>query len=309
MRNVSRSFNETTPTYIRPMLKEPKPFPQQVELLKSRGMIIEDDHEIELYLNARNYYRLNVYFHYYLTNENKFKENTCFSMIINHENNDSWLRKFLRNHLEPIELKARTQIAYWMAHLLKPDAFYHSSSFYEDKSESADDKFCAVSQIIESIKEKYSRDDRAIQHHMAKYEGVFPTWVVVEYLSFGDLSKIYSWVQGKVQIKVAENFNTKAMFLKSWFHCLSVLRNVCAHYGYLYKRRMPNLPKIPEKLNSEIDRHSLFANVFCLYRLSSLDCKESIISSLWKRETQNESFHLSDYGFPHNWETVLRRQL
>ena len=111
-----------------------KSFAEQVEILKSRNMIIEDEKAAEEYLSKCNYYRLNVYFHIFLSKDKTrkswtYNKKVSFEDIKAIEETDSYLRHLIFNYIEKIELKLRTLISYYSSKsfsLLKLELLFYN---------------------------------------------------------------------------------------------------------------------------------------------------------------------------------------
>src|SRR3990172_7157505 len=117
-----------------PIVNELKPaltVDQQICLLQSKGLTITNIDEASKFLTENNYYRLNAYFHKLMDERDHFIPNTNFSNIITIYNHDSYLRHKIFVMLEPIEVKLKTQIAYFLGCKYGSDAFY-KKEIYKD---------------------------------------------------------------------------------------------------------------------------------------------------------------------------------
>ena len=61
-----------------------------------------------------------------------------------------------------------------------------------------------------------------------------PLWVMVELMSFSNISKLYSSMYISEKETIAQAVGIKYKTLENHLHCLSVLRNKCAHAARLY---------------------------------------------------------------------------
>ena len=76
-----------------------------------------------------------------------------------------------------------------------------------------------------------------ITHYITKY-GFVPLWVLVNDLTFGQLSKFYSLMKQPEKIKVSMYWNNlKYSELESYMKTLSFFRNLCAHDDRIYNAR------------------------------------------------------------------------
>jgi abortive infection bacteriophage resistance protein len=282
------------------LLKPALSIQDQLTLLRSRGMSIDNEPAAADFLSCNHYYRLNIYFHKLMDSSNHFRSGTLFSQVIAIYNNDSWLRNKILTLLEPIEIKTRTQISYYLGMTYGPNVFYQKG-VYKDQ---------AIWQVIQDnfSKEIFrNQSDPIIKHHMMNYGGMFPIWVVVEFLSFNTLSKFYSSFQERDKKIIAKNTcGLNEHMWGQWLHVLSVFRNVCAHYGYLYRREYPLRPIIAKSFGwSPTKNDRLFAIFMIMRRLSDATVWQKFIQTISEKENTTPSLHLKDYGFPPNWQTYL----
>jgi len=284
------------------MLKPALTIDEQIKLLQSRGMIIVDDSQARIFLLQNNYYRLNVYFHKFMDEPNHYPDGTMFEAITNVYENDQWFRNKLLFLLESIEIHVKTSIAYYLGLNYGSDCFY-LENIYENKS-----YFHEVQRAFTSeINRESNKKNPVIIHHLEKYDGQFPIWVVVEFLTFSRISKYFSSLSRGDRTQIAKNeFNVDEYFFSNWLHSLSVLRNICAHFGHLYQRGLLVAPKIYRELN--IDPQAI-QTVFglCVVMKYLVDSQKWLpfITAISDRSTQNLSFKLIDYGFPTNWQNYL----
>ena len=68
-----------------------------------------------------------------------------------------------------------------------------------------------------------------------------PLWVLMNAMTFGQLSKMYSFLSSRIQSKISRNFNhVNERELEQYLNVLVLYRNVCAHnerlYDYKYRK-------------------------------------------------------------------------
>lgn len=272
----------------------------QIALLRKRGMIIDNDARAEEFLASNQYYRLNIYFHKLMDSHDHFTYGTNINQLMDIYANDRWLRNRILTLLEPIEIRMRAQIAYYLGINYGSDAFYQSKL---SKNE------MYYQHIIESFLKEVTRNsgDPVVIHHNLIYGSRYPIWVAVEYLSFNTLSKFYSNLREIDKRQIASrSFQINDYILGNWMHVLSVLRNICAHYGYLYEREYTLRPRLLKAFRwNPANNNHLFALCLVLRRLSENSTWNDFIHSLIERKKTNTHFQLQNYGFPENWEFYL----
>jgi abortive infection bacteriophage resistance protein len=229
-----------------------------------------------------------------------FRTGTDFSQVMAIYANDSWLRNKILTVLEPIEVKMRAQISYYLGMTYGPDVFYQRG-IYKDSA------------IWQSISDNFANEvsrnqsDPVIKHHRTNYGGLFPIWVVIEYLSFNTLSKFYRNLQERDKKAIANgSYHINDYMLGQWLHVLSIMRNICAHYGYLYHREYPVRPIIAKSFKWDATKDNrLFAVFLVMRRLSETSTWQQFTQSIETRVKSSSSLSLWDYGFSDKWRDYL----
>lgn len=283
-----------------PVLKSPATFEEQVQILKQRGLIVEDEDFAIRILRRINYYRLSAY-GLSLKNDDQYHRDVTFSHVYNLYEFDHRFRYLIMGMIEQVEVAFRTHISYHIAHTygslgyLDPAHFenvdYHSSF------------------VAELVKEAKRTQEIFIKHHFEKYNGHIPIWVVVEILSFGTLSKLFSNMKTDDRNHIAKTYyRVPAIYLESWLKCLSYVRNICAHYGRLYNRPLTSKPRLDHRSKKlDIQQNRIFAHLYILKQLIYDQDKwkdfttrlEALISSY------KDVVELDRIGFPEDWEAIL----
>lgn len=267
-------------------------------------MIIDDLSMADTYLKNNHYYHLNIYFHKFMKPDcDIFIPGTNFTDIINANTNDSWLRRELSQLIEPLEIKLRSCLSYFLAIQYGSEVFYdrtvfNTKNYYERL-------FKSINYDLQKRK-----NDPVVIHHNNKYAGKFPIWVIVEFFSFNQTSKLFSSLTTTDQKNISSSYfnGLNEDFLENWFHALSVLRNICAHFGYLFKRKHNPKPRLMPDFFWEKDKNDeLYSYVLILNRLSEHSIREKFINNLSQRILENPSFSLENYGFPFNWKENLTK--
>jgi abortive infection bacteriophage resistance protein len=116
--------------------------------------------------------------------------------------------------------------------------------------------------------------------------------VVIEFLSFNTLSKYYGNLQERDKKAIACNsFRINDYMLGQWSHVLSVLRNTCAHYGYLYRREYPLRPIMAKSIGWDSSKNNrLFAIFLVMRRLSERTICHEIIQILDEKNRHHSLF-------------------
>lgn len=166
-------------------VKPHKTISEQIDLIKKRGCIIDDEERVKNILMNVNYYRLSSYFLPYKNSDDTYKIGTRFDQVYRNYLFDRKLRNMLSLLIENIEVMVKTRIAYYHSEKYGPLGYLDENN-YNSKF-----KIDLLNEKLNKILEKMKKNP-VIIHHKRKYEGKYPLWVIIEFLSFSDVSKMYS---------------------------------------------------------------------------------------------------------------------
>lgn len=231
--------------------KTPLSFQDQLSLLKSRGLLIEDEAKAISYLQEISYYRLSAYFLPYQTSKDAFVKNVTFNQIIKTYSFDRELRLLVFDCIERIEVAIRTQMIYQMS-LHHKDSHWqdnqdHFITPYYNKIGNLVNPFADFQAIISKAKTART-PETFIKHYTNTYSKPAnpPSWMCFELLTIGELSHIYRGLKNNADKKrIADFFEIHPTVFTSWLHTLTYVRNICAHHSRLWNR---DLAIEPEKL-------------------------------------------------------------
>ena len=220
----------------------------QIELLKSRGLIIDNEELFSDFLKHNQYYRLEGYWYaFYDSNipEHRFKKNTKLSNVLKLYEFDSLLRSKVFKEIEVIEISLRSIIAYNVAENI--GVFPYEKLNYKNDADK-DEALNRFKKLFNGSKEDF------INAYKNKYnEDIPPIWMLVEIMTFGDLINFYEKFltksQGKTISKVY-GINSVDLFV-SWMKRLNIIRNICAHHGRLWNKNITTKIMLPNKNNNK----------------------------------------------------------
>ena len=282
-------------------VKSPATVEDQIEKLKSRGCIIEDMDHAVCALSNINYYRLAHYFAIFLETKTRYREGTSFEVVMHIYDFDRLMRSLLLLALEEVEITMRANISNY--HALKYGAlgYLNESSFDDRHNHKAFLK--KIDRMIEN-----NTGEQLVTHHIKKYGGAFPLWVIMELFSFGALNTFYSDMKVEDKRAIAEAaFDLPYRCVENWLNCLSELRNQCAHYNRLYANELSSVPKQPPDMDRTMS-NTLFDYIIVLKKLyprsdvwnTAFAAKLTLLIAEY-----SEVIDLSYIGFPENWEDIL----
>ena len=285
------------------MLKQPTTYEQQIAKLREHGCNISDDGFCKEVLSKISYYRLSAYFLTFNMKDGKYKPGTDFDDVYRLYEFDRKLRRLLFSIIEELEVYLRAQMSYYHTHKYGADGYLDSANFNSRHNHSS---FSAhINDLVASNKKI-----AFVKHHINRYDGQFPLWVIAELFTFGMLSYFYADMITADQKKLARDvFKSSVPNVKSWLYCCTVLRNVCAHNNRLYYTVFsavpPNLPHVDRD-----NENKLFGTVMALRQLYPDTNKWNnefmpAVSALF--EEYRSAITLDHIGFPDSWETIMKR--
>jgi len=284
-------------------MKNPTTFEEQLQLMKSRGLIIDNEDRCTDFLRSINYYRLTAYLLPFRQSDDTYLPGTAFEKVQQIYDFDRRLRSLLFSVIEEIELFLRIQLAYYSAHT-------HGAIGYLDEAHyNTRHNHDKLMQTVETAI-KNNKNSLVVKHHDATYGGKFPIWVIIDFFSIGNLSYFYSdlLVEGKKHI-AKEIFKTSYPYLDSWMKCITVLRNRCAHYSRLYYSLFTDTPRIPPTIAHQCTGR-VFDQILMLKLLYPHAHKWNAVfvlplDTLVDEYRDSISFH--HIGFPENWLELLKQ--
>ena len=283
-------------------VKDPTTYDQQLEILKSRGVEVNDEVFCKEKLMEINYYRITAYLLPFKNSDDTYKEGTSFHTAYRIYEFDRKLRRILFSAIEEVEISLRTRLAYYHAHKYSALGYWNAECF----SNKHDSK-----KFEDNIKReiKNNKKNLIVQHHEEVYDGNFPIWVIVEFFTFGMLSIFYNDMIRKDKKKLAkELYDTIPEKLDSWLRCVTDLRNICAHYGRLYYRIFPSMPRGFDI--EEFQKRRLWGAVLSLKSLYpnrdkwNHEVLENLKSLFEEYRGYIDLYHLA---FPEDWEYQLKK--
>lgn len=220
--------------------KPPLTLKAQVDLLRSRGLIIEDSAKAEHYLQHINYYRLRSYLIPFEANSttHTVRPETSFDSVLELYVFDRELRLLLLDAIERFEVALRTRWSYYLAQTYGP--FAHKNQDIFDRKY-YDYNFRKLTEEIDRSSEDF------VLHFREKYgEAIPPIWAVCEIMSFGALSRWYAKLRNrKDRQAISREFHLDETILVSFTHHLAHVRNLCAHHSRLWNRLLTLTTKLP----------------------------------------------------------------
>ena len=215
-----------------------KSLDEQLEILKSKALIIEDETQAKEILLRENYFFINGYRVLLMNSysDRSFIIGATFRELYGIFLFDRQIRNILFKNLMIIENNLKSVISYQLSkkYGYKDKDYLNHKNFTNDKSKSR-----RVKDVIEKMKRQIrinGTHHMATMHYINNY-GYIPLWVLVKVLSFGIVCELYSILKPEDQISVADIFNVNTNYLENFLPILSNYRNLCAHEDIVYEHR------------------------------------------------------------------------
>lgn len=279
-----------------PTLTGTKPFKsydEQIALLKSRGLIINNDETAKDILKRMNYYRLSAY-SLTLRKNDQFYPGVSIEDIVSLYDFDADLRKIIFEFSEIAETSARAYIAYYHAQKYGPLGYLNNQNFESELNHSI-----FLKELFSAIKRS---SDIFVIHHKEDLEGIYPVWVAIEETTFGALSKFYKNMLVEDRKAIAKEFyGIPRKYVENFMQCASVARNIAAHGGRFYNRvKLNPAVNLPSKV-SFIENDRPAAYIYAIYSLIP-DRKKYFMLTALQRTFSHHPYAKPQYlGLPENW--------
>lgn len=272
-----------------------------------KGLTISPDSAMMDLLADIGFYRLKGYMPPFFSNANKqFFPDTDISKILDLYFFDKKLRAILMNSIEFIEVATRTRICNTMAEIYGSH-WYLDSNHFDNQGLYAN----MIQYISEYVQHAY---EPFIQNYLRKYTSpsLPPSWMISDILTFGKMSSMYENLKdNQIKKQVANRFGTLPVFLESWLKSINFIRNLCAHHGRLWNRRLPLKPKLPTRAKhqflqtvTEETNQKLYGILSCMiYMGQFLPGQFSLKADILSLIADYPQISLSAMGFPAHWRS------
>lgn len=248
-------------------LKKPLAIPEQIQKIQEHGMIV-DDAEAGRILHRVSYYRLSGYALQYRvsTNSHQIQPGTSLDDVYAAYRYDEELRGLLGRYVGITEWFYKCLIGneFALRHCVQPphDQHYDAQCYY-DKA--------AIQRTLQnfSIEQNYYRDSQIVRHHRQQYQSKMPLWVMLELMTYSSMSMYYHAMYQSDKDAIASSIGISSGTLENHLHCLSVLRNKCAHGARLYNTALNPPVRFTKnylRQHPEINNRSVFAYILMLFR-------------------------------------------
>jgi|GEM_PF-29368 len=302
-------------------------YEQQIHILESKGLRIDDKEKAIHILKKCGYYSLiNGYKNLFKKGE-KYIIHSSINDIYSLYKFDKELRELFLRYILIVEneLKSLVSYAFCDKYGEAEEAYLDTSNYnYINKNQ---DK---INYLIDTVFKKRTSDKRIEKYPYLNYQkkkhGNVPLWALLHTVTFGNVSQMYSLLDSSVQSRICKEFKCKdERHLRVMLDFIVRIRNVCAHnerlYDYKYNKRGIPYTELHKELGinmkNSVPRYGekdLYAAVISLgYLLDTNDFIELVerIDKLVSVFTSQCRIVPSDLllrkmGFPENWREIKR---
>lgn len=208
-------------------VKQFKTYGEQVELLRQRGMRVNDPEHAEMLLARLNYYRLSRYWYPMRrfsqgdgTAQDEFVDGASFDLVVALYRFEEQLRHSVFIELDRVELAIRTKLGHELGRLdpliyLDPQRLNARARQRNKDRRSVHEVWLRKYQsALKASKEDF------VAHHKSKYGGTLPIWAAVEIMDWGMLSYLYGMSPNIVRKRIAQPCDLTGPQLESWLKFL-----------------------------------------------------------------------------------------
>lgn len=251
---------------------------------------------------------------------------TTFDDILSLYYFDEELRALIFKYLCHTEQKLRSLISYNFSEIYSSDesAYLDARNYNNSKKNAA-----GIHKLIQmlTIEARSNNNHPFVVYQRQTYNNV-PLWVMMNTLTFGQLSKMYSFLKTGVQTKISLYFNgVSERELTQYLKALTHFRNVCAHNERLFSFRCRlDIPDttlhqklgIPKRGSQYQNGKSDLFSIVIAFRyllpredfiVFKRDLSRLIDNVIKHAHTLTESKLLDAMGFPDNWKNITRYKL
>ena len=297
---------------------------EQIEILESKGLVINDYDKVSNILLRENYFFISGYRHLFMKNykDNSFINGTTFEELYAVFTFDRKIRNIMFGYILIVENNMKSIISYQLSkkYGYKEKDYLNPNNFTQDSL-----KVRQVHDVLNKMKRQIrvnGQQHSATMHYLSNY-GYIPMWILVKVLSLGILSELYAILILEDAEMIASEYELDVETLGTYLSVLANFRNLCAHDDILYDHRtQKEIPsnKYHQRLNIpmtdghyDYGKNDLFALIIILKSLLTDDEFREMIYAVGyemdvlagKVKTVPLSKILNKVGFPDNWKDIV----
>lgn len=300
-----------------------KTIDEQLDILKSKGLIINNYDKAKDIVLRENYFFLNGYRSPFLISGSKrFVDGATFEEMYSLFTFDRFFRNIIFKNVLIVENNYKSLFSYVLS---RKYGYKEKDYLNPDNFDRSREKTRQINDLIRKVKRQIrinGYQHTATSHYINNY-GYIPLWVGVKVLSFGIMGELFSVLKREDQEEIASYYvNVDANQLGNYLSILSNYRNLCAHEDILYNHETQkgiedtsvhsilNIPKVDDEYI--YGKHDIFALIIILKHLltytdfkmmmNEIDYEIDWLSS--KLNSIDVKKVLYRMGFPDNYKEI-----
>ena len=303
-RRLFARFGPPAPTA--PFTKRALTYDAQVQLLRSRGLLVADEPVAKHCLAHHNYYRLSAY-RYPLsepTNSHQFLSGATFEQLWGLYCFDRSLRHLVNEAAQQVEISTRSRFAYEYGHTYGALSYADPSLFTKPKKHAS---------TLKRIDEEIRRSKEDFILHFQNKHGMSrpPIWAACEVMSFGNVSTLYGlMLHERDRKRLASTYGLSVSDFGSLLHHLNYVRNICAHHSRLWNRRFTITVSLPRKQPPDVvasihppESRRVYNTLVLLAHMMNVIQAGSGWHTRVRRLVEGQTFPVApEMGFPVDWQ-------
>lgn len=299
-----------------------KTIDEQIEILRSKGMVFEDYDKAREILLRENYFFLNGYRSPFLMNgTKKFIEGTTFDELYSLFTFDRFFRNIIFKNVLIVENNYKSIYSYVLSkkYGYKEKDYLNINNFDRSK-----EKNRQINDLLRKLKRQIrinGYQHQATSHYINNY-GYIPMWVGVKVLSFGLMSELFTILKSEDRKEIADYYNLSPEKIENYMSILANYRNLCAHEDILFNHETQKtiadttfhlqlgIPKVDDEYI--YGKHDIFALLIILKELLTTDDFKMMMNEICyeidklssKLKVIDVSKVLYRMGFPENYKQL-----
>ena len=299
-----------------------KTIEEQIQILISKGLTVEDYDKTSEILLRENYFFLNGYRSPFLiTGTKRFVEGSTFEELYSLFKFDRYFRNIIFKNVLIVENNYKSIFSYVLSkkYGYKEKDYLNVNNFNKNK-----DTNRQINDLLRKLKRQIrinGYQHQATSHYINNY-GYIPMWVGVKVISFGLMSELFTILKNEDRDEIASYYNVDADSFESYLSILSNYRNLCAHEDILYNHEtqkeindtryhsMLDIPKVEDEYI--YGKHDIFALIIILKEMLTKTDFKMMMNEIeyeidWlssKLKSIDISKVLYRMGFPDNYRQI-----
>lgn len=219
-------------------LKTFKTLEEQVQILRSKNMVINDEHYAKEVLLRENYFFLHGYRYPFLkSKDDRFYINgTTFEELYSLFLFDRTVRNLIFKNVLIIENNVKSIFSYQLSkkYGYKEKDYLNPRNFNTSK-----EKRKQVNDLLGKMKRQMQKNittHSATMHYVDNY-GYVPLWILVKVLSFGIVAELFSILKKEDQYDIVDIYDLDIDVFFNYLTILSNYRNLCAHEDIVFDHK------------------------------------------------------------------------